>query len=252
MIHQAFRSKITPALQASVDSPLTLALAEAKFTTRETRADIIPDRNVKWNRKFPEFPNFQKKRTTSRGWPKFSKWISGNFLFHSILNRNFRKFWSNGTRPPFIPEIFQWNEPKSRVPFTTRPECPEFLVNGKRSCILDINLVPRVFHLTAPWSERGKTRVFPRSLHGAVRWEILGTRLLGHSRAWDRIWSWPIRSHRDIGDSHGKTRDWVSCKESKAGRFNWVSWERQWEFSVRILCNLPSDLFCCHPTEVIF
>ena len=29
--------------------------------TRETRADIIPDRNAKWNRKFPEFPNFQKK-----------------------------------------------------------------------------------------------------------------------------------------------------------------------------------------------
>ena len=25
--------------------------------------------------------------------------FSGNFLFHSILNRNFRKFWSNGTRP---------------------------------------------------------------------------------------------------------------------------------------------------------
>ena len=27
---------------------------------------------------------------------------------------------------PFIPENFQWNEPKSRVPFTTRPEFPEF------------------------------------------------------------------------------------------------------------------------------
>ena len=42
---------------------------------------------------------FPEKRTTSRGGPKFSKWISGKFLFHSILNRNFRKFWSNGTRP---------------------------------------------------------------------------------------------------------------------------------------------------------
>ena len=39
--------------------------------------------NVKWNGKFPE------KRTTSRGWPKFSKWFSGNFPFLSILNRKF-------------------------------------------------------------------------------------------------------------------------------------------------------------------
>ena len=48
-------------IQCSVDSPTSLALVGAKFTTRETRADIIPDRNAKWNRKFPEFPNFQKK-----------------------------------------------------------------------------------------------------------------------------------------------------------------------------------------------
>ena len=26
----------------------------------------------------------------------------------------------------FIPENFQWNEPKSRVPFTSQPEFPEF------------------------------------------------------------------------------------------------------------------------------
>ena len=38
-----------------------VALIEAKFTTRGTKAEIIPDRNAKWNRKFPEFPNFQKK-----------------------------------------------------------------------------------------------------------------------------------------------------------------------------------------------
>ena len=42
---------------------------------------------------------FPEKRTTSRGAPKFSKRFSGNFLFHWILNRDFRKFWSNGTRP---------------------------------------------------------------------------------------------------------------------------------------------------------
>jgi len=44
---------------------------------------------------------FPEKRTTSRGEPKFSKRISGKCLLHSILNRNFRKFWSNGTRPCF-------------------------------------------------------------------------------------------------------------------------------------------------------
>ena len=37
-----------------------VVLVEAKFSTRGTRTDI-PDRNAKWNRKFPEFPNFQKK-----------------------------------------------------------------------------------------------------------------------------------------------------------------------------------------------
>ena len=42
---------------------------------------------------------FPEKRTTSRGEPKFSKRISGKCLFHSILHRDFRKFWSNGTRP---------------------------------------------------------------------------------------------------------------------------------------------------------
>ena len=47
------------------------------------------------------FRNFQisKERTTLRGEPKFSKLISGKFLFHLILNRNFRKFWSNGMHP---------------------------------------------------------------------------------------------------------------------------------------------------------
>ena len=52
-------------------------------------------------RKISGISEFPEKRTTSRGWPKFSKRFSGNFLFHSILNRNFRKFWSNGTRPKF-------------------------------------------------------------------------------------------------------------------------------------------------------
>ena len=38
-----------------------VALVGAKFTTRGTKTEIIPGRNAKWNTKFPEFPNFQKK-----------------------------------------------------------------------------------------------------------------------------------------------------------------------------------------------
>ena len=61
--------------------------------TRRRRHRFTPCRNAKWDRKFPEFPNFQEKRTTSRGGPKFSRRIFGNFLFYySILSRNFRKF----------------------------------------------------------------------------------------------------------------------------------------------------------------
>ena len=32
---------------------------------------------------------------------------------------------------PFFPEIFQWNEPKNHVPFTTQPEFPEFFGKWK-------------------------------------------------------------------------------------------------------------------------
>ena len=42
-----------------------VALLEAKFQTRGTRgtrADIILDRNAKWDRKLTEFPNLKKKR----------------------------------------------------------------------------------------------------------------------------------------------------------------------------------------------
>ena len=32
---------------------------------------------------------------------------------------------------PFVPEIFQWDEPKNHVPFTTQPEFPEFFDKWK-------------------------------------------------------------------------------------------------------------------------
>ena len=39
---------------------------------------------------------------------------------------------------PFSPENVQWNEPKSRVPFTFQPEFPEFFGKWKTSPILSI------------------------------------------------------------------------------------------------------------------
>jgi len=50
------------------------------------------------------------------------KW---NTQFHRKISNG-----KNGTtfsEIPFFPEIFQWNEPKNHVPFTTQPEFPESL-----------------------------------------------------------------------------------------------------------------------------
>ena len=69
-----------------------------------------------------------EKRTTSRGWPEFSKQSFRNIPFHLILYRNFRKFWINGSRP--------WKYPKFSVPFgisssnrSARQPAREFLVS---------------------------------------------------------------------------------------------------------------------------
>ena len=58
---------------------------------------------------------------------------------------------------PFFPEIFQWDEPKNHIPFTTQPEFPEFFGKWKtpnaspeKSCFVDglvcfVSLCLRVF-----------------------------------------------------------------------------------------------------------
>ena len=52
-------------------------------------------------------------------------------------NTQFHRKVSNGKKEtsfsevPFFPEIFQWNEPKKHVPFTTQPEFPESLGKWK-------------------------------------------------------------------------------------------------------------------------
>ena len=47
---------------------------------------------------------------------------------HAVPSENFQR--ENGTtfsEVPHFPEIFQWNEPKNHVPFTTQLEFPESL-----------------------------------------------------------------------------------------------------------------------------
>ena len=78
----------------SKDSPPSCSFSQPKeLGPIHTGWKWLMEQEISGISKFPE------KRTTSRGEPKFSKRISGKCLFHSILNRNFRKFWSNGTRP---------------------------------------------------------------------------------------------------------------------------------------------------------
>ena len=81
-------------IQCSIDSKGSLPSCSSSQLKELGR--FMPGRNAKWNRKFPEFPNFQKKgqpREVNRNFRH------GKCLFHSILNQDFRKFWWNGTRP---------------------------------------------------------------------------------------------------------------------------------------------------------
>ena len=54
------------------------------------------------------------------------KW-NGHFPSESFQRENRTTF----SEVPFIPEIFQWNEPKTCVPFTSQQEFPEFLGKWK-------------------------------------------------------------------------------------------------------------------------
>ena len=55
-----------------------------------SRGRFIPGRNAKWNRKFPEFPNFQKKGQPREVNRNFRNYFPETFC--TILNRNSRKF----------------------------------------------------------------------------------------------------------------------------------------------------------------
>ena len=75
-------------------------------------------------------------RTTSRGCPQFSKRISRNVLFHLILYWNFRKFWSNRSRPKRIPKFSKTLPGIFTVPFNFGPEISEFSAEWKAPVML--------------------------------------------------------------------------------------------------------------------
>ena len=84
-------------IPCSVDSKGSLP--SCSFSRLKELGQIHTGQKCQMEQEISGISKFPEKRTTSRGEPKFSKRISGKCLFHSIFNRDFRKFWSNGTRP---------------------------------------------------------------------------------------------------------------------------------------------------------
>ena len=62
------------------------------------------------------------------------------FPSESSQQENRRSSVYSGREVPFIPEIFQWNEPKTCVPFTSQLELPEFLGKWKTPFVLDVKI----------------------------------------------------------------------------------------------------------------
>ena len=67
----------------------------------------------------------------------------------------------------FFPEIFQWNEPKNHVPFTTQPEFPEFFGKWKTPRITNLtgeyefDLFNRlVYETVSKFYNKGRKRIF--------------------------------------------------------------------------------------------
>ena len=54
---------------------------------------------VKWNSPFRSDRSNRKKRSTSKGGPLFQNFSGWTEPIHWVLDRNFRKFWLNGSCP---------------------------------------------------------------------------------------------------------------------------------------------------------
>jgi len=61
------------------------------------------------------------------------------------LGSFYRKNGTTFSGIPFVPENFQWNKPKNRVPFSSQPEFPEFFGKWKtlikREQIIEVSLI---------------------------------------------------------------------------------------------------------------
>ena len=75
-------------IQCSVDSKHSPP--SCSFSRLNELRLIHTGKKFQMEQEIPGISKFPVKRKTSRSGPKFSKQISGNFLFHSILKRNFR------------------------------------------------------------------------------------------------------------------------------------------------------------------
>ena len=115
-------------------------------------------------RKISGISKFPEKRTTSRGWPKFSKWVSGNFLFHLIWTGIFGNF-GRMERAPFFWKFGNSGNFLFHLAFLPGMNRPQFLWLWKAT------RWRRVFgvdtSLDAKWS--AIARACPWSLHENVK-----------------------------------------------------------------------------------
>ena len=82
--------------------PALIIRCHIELSTKTARRSLKGPGNGKLKqmvRKFPTFRSERKKRTTSGGSPQLPNGFFGKLPFHLTLNRNFRIFWLNGSRP---------------------------------------------------------------------------------------------------------------------------------------------------------
>ena len=90
--------------------PALIIRCHIELSTKTARRSLKGPGNGKLKqmvRKFPTFRSERKKRTTSGGSPQFPNGFFGKLPFHLTLNRNFRIFWLNGSRPLSAPDVDQ-------------------------------------------------------------------------------------------------------------------------------------------------
>jgi len=87
-------------------------------------SSIRGSRGTPWPLKRPRKVGNELELTGDKN-NKDEKFVNGTQIFHwpGSFHRENRTTFSE---VPFIPINYQWNKPKSRVPFTSQPEFPAF------------------------------------------------------------------------------------------------------------------------------